>query len=486
MFRNLRLSTKLLITFVPIFIIAIAVSGDVNIAFQEDLIQKQALQSAGQKAQIVREALVNQMVENQQVKDEFLDRIQHVAGLNNLYIRMTPGNLHLREFLEDSTRTARLMKRVEFANSKDEIDVQYGNEVLATGEQKWLRTGDNFRAMVPFKAEKKCLSCHEVPLGQTLGVAHIEFPLSDVLSSIKESSVRSGMISVGFSFFSIILGFVFYRTLIQKPIRKLEAAADEIGKGNLSYEMEVSEAKDELGNLSRTFNQMKNALRQSQEAVRMSTVGQVASSLIHDFRSPMKEVLSAIDQIQRGQLNEEKKMHACESARAAVQLVNKMTQDLFDYTTGELKVDKKLTDVPQLLRAISSEAKPDLDRENIAFETSAGYDGTIILDPDRTRRALVNIISYAQNYVAKGGKIRLSSEIIGNELLMKITDNGSGIPDAFKEKIFEPFVKIVKGKGVGIEMALAKRMIEKQGGRIQIASKEGKGSTYSIVMPMAG
>jgi len=82
--------------------------------------------------------------------------------------------------------------------------------------------------------------------------------------------------------------------------------------------------------------------------------------------------------------------------------------------------------------------------------------------------------------------IRLSSEITGSELLLKITDNGSGIPDAFKEKIFEPFVKIVKGKGVGIEMALAKRMIEKQGGRIQVASKEGKGTTYSIVMPMVG
>ena len=302
----------------------------------------------------------------------------------------------------------------------------------------------------------------------------------------KKAPSSRGLISVGFSVFSIILGFIFYRTLIQKPIRKLEAAADEIGKGNLNYEMEVSEAKDELGNLSRTFNQMKNALRQSQESVRISTVGQVASSLIHDFRSPMKEILSAIDQIQRGQLDEEKKMHACESARAAVQLVNKMTQDLFDYTTGELKVEKKLTNVPQLLRAISSEVKPDLDRENITFETFAGYDGTIILDPDRTRRAVVNMISYAQNYVAKGGMIRLSSEIIGNELLMKITDNGSGIPNAFKEKIFEPFVKIVKGKGVGIEMALAKRMIEKQGGRIQVASQEGKGSTYSIMMPMEG
>ena len=484
MFRNLRLSTKLLLTFVPLFVIAIAVSGDVNIAFQEDLIQKQALQSAGQKAQIVREALVNQMVDNQQVKDEFLDRIQHVAGLNNLYIRFTPENLHLREFLDDSTRAARLKKRVDFANSKDDIDLQYGNEALATGEQRWLRTGDNFRAMIPFSAEKKCLSCHEVQINQTLGVAHIEFPLSDVLASVKESSLRSAMISIGFSLFSIILGFILYRTLIQKPIKKLEIAAAEIGKGNLNFEMDAAGAKDELGNLARSFDQMRGALKQSQEAVRMSTVGQVASSLIHEFRTPMREILAAIDQIQRSPLDEEKKLHACESARASVQLVNKMTQDLLDYTTGELKVDKKLTNISQLVRTIASQVKADLDRENINFEVVTGYDGTVILDPERTGRSVVNIISYAQNYVPPKGMIRLSTEIVGSDLVLKISDNGSGIPAQFMDKIFEPFVKIVKGKGVGVELALAKRMIEKQGGKIVVTSQVEKGTTYSIMMPL--
>jgi signal transduction histidine kinase len=80
--------------------------------------------------------------------------------------------------------------------------------------------------------------------------------------------------------------------------------------------------------------------------------------------------------------------------------------------------------------------------------------------------------------------IRFSNEIVGNILLLKITDNGSGIPEAFKERVFEPFVKIVKGKGIGVEMALAKRMIEKQGGKIHVDSQEGKGSTYSITMPL--
>ena len=98
-----------------------------------------------------------------------------------------------------------------------------------------------------------------------------------------------------------------------------------------------------------------------------------------------------------------------------------MTQGLLDYTTGELKVEKKLTDISQLMRSIASQLKPDLDRENIKFDLMTGYDGSVILDPDRTRRALVNIISYAQNYVAANGMIRLSNEIVGSNLVFKET-----------------------------------------------------------------
>jgi two-component system, NtrC family, sensor kinase len=81
--------------------------------------------------------------------------------------------------------------------------------------------------------------------------------------------------------------------------------------------------------------------------------------------------------------------------------------------------------------------------------------------------------------------IRLSNEIVGTNLVFRIADNGSGIPESFREKVFEPFVKIVKGKGVDVEMALAKRMIEKEGGKILVESHEGKGTTYALIMPLS-
>ncbi|MBI2427722.1 MAG: hypothetical protein HYV29_02825 [Ignavibacteriales bacterium] len=166
MFRNMSIAAKLFLTFVPIFVVGIAVSVYLNNMYQEEQMQAQALESASQKAHIVRESLVNMMVESQIVDDKYLERVQKVAELNDLYIRIDTAKLHLAEDFMDSTRIVRLWERVVLAQQKDEYDNEYGNEVLATGQQKWVRIGDNFRAMIPFKAEKKCQRCHDVQIGK--------------------------------------------------------------------------------------------------------------------------------------------------------------------------------------------------------------------------------------------------------------------------------------------------------------------------------
>ncbi|MDD8019003.1 MAG: hypothetical protein PHP42_11560, partial [Bacteroidota bacterium] len=165
MFRNFSISTKLFITFVPIFILGIAVSIYVSNMYQEKEMEEQALESANEKALIVRESLVNMMVESQIVDDKYLEKVKQIANLNDFYIRIDTARLHLAEDYMDNARSVRLGNRMKHAQQKDAFDNTYGNEVLSTGKQKWVRVGDNFRAMIPFKAEKKCQRCHDVQIG---------------------------------------------------------------------------------------------------------------------------------------------------------------------------------------------------------------------------------------------------------------------------------------------------------------------------------
>lgn len=484
MFRNLSISTKLFLTFVPIFIAGIAVSVYLNNQSQEDQMQEQALESASEKAMIVRESLVNMMVESQEVNDKFLEKIRDVAKLNDLYIRIDTSRLHLAEDFIDSVRSVRLGERMQLADSKDQYDKQYGTLAFASGKQQWIRLGDNFRAMIPFKAEKKCQKCHDVQIGDILGVAHIEFPLTDIIEANQKNSQKAAMISGGFALFTILIGFIFYRVIVQKPLKNLEKAAEEIGNGNSIENFSLPSGKDEVGTLSRAFLQMQNQLQESQNTMRISTVGQVAASLVQDFRMPMQEIENAIEEIKKPELDITKKNNLLDNAKEAANLVNKMTQDLIDFTSGDLKVEKKLSSVGRLLRQVTTIVKPDLDKQQIKLETRSTYDGAANFDVDRTSRALDNIITYAANYIPPGGNITLQSDTDRDKIIFSITDNGSGIPKQFQEKIFEPFVKVVRGEGVGLDLALAKRIIEKQGGKISLQSEEGKGTTYTISIPM--
>ncbi len=484
MFRNLSITTKLSLTFVPIFIAGIALSIYINSVTQEEQMQTQALEAANEKALIVRESLVNMMIESQMVNDKYLEKVKQIAHLNDLYIRIDTARLKLAEDFMDSSRSARLGDRMTKANAKDEYDIEYGNQVLSSGTAQWIRLGDDFKAMIPFVAEKKCQRCHDVQIGDVLGVAHLDFPLTSVIEANDANIRRSALISSGVAVFVIAAGFLFFRSLVQIPLKKLEAASERIGAGDLSDSDDVREGNDEVGKLARSFRQMKQSLKASQDAMRISTVGQVASSLIQDFRAPIKDIVESIEEIKKSSMDDAKRHALLDDAKESAQLVNRMTQDLFDFTSGNITIDKKLSSVGKLVRTITAGIKPDLDKQGIQFSASVKYDGQAIIDPDRTARAIDNIISYAANYVPSKGMISLETDSDSGKLIFRISDNGSGIPAEFRTKIFEPFVKVVQGGGVGLDMALAKSLIEKQGGTISLNSEEGKGTTYTIMLPM--
>jgi signal transduction histidine kinase len=476
----MRLSTKLLITFVPLFMVAIGGIYLLTVSASEEQMLEQAKDAAFQKSFIVREALVSQMIDRYKVEDGFLNRIRTAGGLTDLYIRIRPENLHLMEDLQDSARTARLTVRMQEAMAKGNI----GDEVFSTGNAMYIRREEDFEAIIPFKAEKKCRTCHEVEVGHVLGVAHLRIPLDEINRSIQSNSTRTALVSFGFAAVSLAIGFVFYRTLIQKPVQQLVNATEELRKGNLNYQMGMKKSNDELGQLAESFDRMRKALKQSQEALRTSTVGQIAQSLIRDFRAPMRGILMSVEQILHGSNDEERKQ-LIETVKGSVQTMQKITQDLLEFTTGELKANKMACRIPQVISYVEQMVRVDLEREGIRLEIVQGFQGSAPVDYDRFARALINIINYAANYVPPEGFIRVSTAVENNNLVVKVEDNGSGIPEAFLDRIFEPFVKVVQEKGVGLDLALARRMVDMQDGRILVESVEGKGTRFTITMPMS-
>ncbi len=481
MFRNLKITTKLLFTFVPVFLILIAASYFLNNATQEEAMLAQAKTTAIERAQIVREALVSEMVEKYKVDDAFLNRLQQVGGLQDLFIWINVDNLHFTEDLIDSARTARLTARMNAALARGDE----GIPVFKTGQALFIQRENDMEAIVPFKAEKKCQMCHQVEIGHVLGVAHIAVPLTDIKSSILANSRQNAIITASFALVILLLVYWLFKMLVQKPVQQLVHATEDMSKGNMNFEIALAGSNDEIGILAQSFDRMRKALKQSQEALRTSTAGQIASSLMRDFRMPLRQIVAAVDQIDKGKPSPEEKSQLSEQVRTSVLTMNKMAQDLLDYTSGDVKVNKMPSSIASVVDYVAEAVRADLQKDSIALEVQHGFRGNATIDYERTARALINIISYSSNYVPPDGRIRLTSEEKNSSVLIKVADNGSAIPPQFKNRVFEPFVKIVQEKGVGLSLALAKRIVEIQGGTIDVESVEGRGNTFTITLPLA-
>lgn len=481
MFRNLKLTTKLLLTFVPIFLVLVAASYILNNKAQESAMLEQAKVTAIQRAHIVREALVSQMVEKYKVDDGFLSRLQQVGGLQDLFIWINVDNLHFTEDLIDSARTVRLTARMNAALARGDE----GLPVFKTGNALFIQRENDMEAIVPFKAEKKCQTCHSVEIGHVLGVAHIAVPLTDIKAAIQSNSEQNAMISGSIALVILILAYWLFKGFVQKPVEELVKATEDISKGNMNFELATSRSNDEIGILAQSFDRMRKALKQSQEALRTSMVGQIATSLMRDFRTPLRQIVSSIDNIDRGNPTSEQKAQLSEAIRSSVLTMNKMAQDLLDFTSGDVKVNKMPSSVASVVDYVADAIRPDLQKDSISLEVRHGFKGNANIDYERTARALINIISYSSNYVPPDGVIRLMTEEKNGSVLIKVADNGSAIPSQFKNRVFEPFVKIVQEKGVGLSLALAKRVIEVQGGTIEVESSEGKGNTFTISIPLS-
>ena len=478
MFRNLPLATKLLLTIVPLFVLLILDAYILTSQGQEEAMLEQAKNSAFEKAHIVRLSLVQQMLESERVSDSYLAGLQKVGGLQDLYIRIKAEHLRLNEDYADSSRMARLMQRERDALAHGTI----GEEVFQTGNALFVHRDENLEAIIPFKAERRCQTCHDVPISHVLGAAHITVPMGEIKASIAANSQRTAAITLGFGILTIIVGSLLYHSLIRKPMKALVAATDAISQGNLNVPVDVSGASDEFGVLSRSFDNMRKGLKTAQDALRTSTVGQIAQSLIRDFRAPMRLILTAVEQIEKGNPDPDTRARLAGVARDSVVDMNKMAQDLVDYTTGAMKTTKRSANLQSLLTYVADNVRPDLERDMIKLEVQHGVQANVNIDYERFSRALANIIIYATNYVPPDGTIRLASKTRDTGFQVVVNDNGSGIPAQFRDKVFEPFTKIVQEKGLGLNMALAKRIVEMQGGTVRVESEEGKGTSFVIDM----
>jgi signal transduction histidine kinase len=215
---------------------------------------------------------------------------------------------------------------------------------------------------------------------------------------------------------------------------------------------------------------------------RLSLVGAMANSIIHDLKNPICIVRCCADLIAHDTTDPRVRELAAMTDKAVDGMLS-MTQELLDYARGSTSLSLETVSIWRLLDELNQQSLRLLPGHNIQFAKNIRYDGNVVVDLPRFIRVLCNLIKNAREAMPSGGILTITTDLVAGQIVLRISDTGTGIPPEILAKVFEPFVTHGKSHGTGLGMAIAKSVIDAHHGKISVSSVHGNGTTVDIRLP---
>jgi signal transduction histidine kinase len=222
------------------------------------------------------------------------------------------------------------------------------------------------------------------------------------------------------------------------------------------------------------------------ETDRLAAIGQTAGMIGHDIRNPLQAIISELyiakGAIVESRLPEQAVAPALESVNLIEEqtdYITKIVSDLQDYARP-LKPELKEVELDKLIASIFQTV-----RVPTAITLKIGLQGfpKIYTDPTLIRRAITNLVNNAIQAMPEGGILSLTALTAENKVFIEVADTGKGIPEEIRSKLFTPLVT-TKAKGQGLGLAVVKRLVEALGGSVNFDTEMGKGTKFTITLPL--
>jgi len=224
--------------------------------------------------------------------------------------------------------------------------------------------------------------------------------------------------------------------------------------------------------------------REMVRSERLSAVGRMASSIIHDIKNPMAALHTYAQILKR-------KSETRESAEIADQIIQqidrfvKMTQEVLDFSRGVSEMHFTAVALEGVLHDALQPLTVDLEKNRITLVKKFEYTGVCTLDVEKMLRAIYNVAKNAVEAMPGGGSLTVATRSHDGSIDIDVSDTGIGIPEGVRSKVFEPFFTYGKKHGTGLGLAIVKRIIEDHHGQIEILSTPGTGTTVRLILPFS-
>ena len=215
---------------------------------------------------------------------------------------------------------------------------------------------------------------------------------------------------------------------------------------------------------------------------RLSTVGRMASTIIHDIKNPMG-VLRMYAQLIKKRVPDPEVSNFADEMIRQVDLFVKMTREILDYSRGVTEMNIESTLILDVVETSLKFIEADFRERKITIARDFLYGGTCRIDPEKIGRVFYNLASNAADAMPDGGTLTIRTEKTNDNVRVIFTDTGIGIPEHMKSRVFEPFFTHGKKHGTGLGLAIVKKIIDDHRGRIEIDSQENVGTTIRLLLP---
>ncbi len=352
--------------------------------------------------------------------------------------------------------------------------------------------GWTLHGIVAVRSVGACTSCH--PDGSLLGAAVIGYDVSATMSAA-QSRLARGLGGVVLAWLGLVAALaVATRGAVRRTVERLRAEANAADGGAalpgvprlvldpVSAELYAS-LRDVLRSQRERDEQVASRLSHTD---RLASLGQLAAGLAHEIKNPVAGLQGALE-ILRDETGEEPRRELYEQMIAETRRVNATVQSLLHFARPS-RPQRVATDVPELLGDLARLMAPGLRRRQIALDVEAAPGlPAFALDPAQIRQVLVNLVNNAAEAMEQGGgRVVLRAAALPEQggLILAVEDDGPGIPADTAARIFEPFFT-TKHYGTGLGLAVARSLVAQHGGRVELRTAPGEGTSFLIVLPTA-
>jgi signal transduction histidine kinase len=248
------------------------------------------------------------------------------------------------------------------------------------------------------------------------------------------------------------------------------------------------DSQDELGRLAETFNNMCASIQSARQELirqeRISTIGRLSSSIVHDLRNPLAAIYGGAEIMVDSEIAPPQLKRLAGNIYRASRRIQELLQDLVNVGRGKTE-GAEMCRLSEVATAARDSLAPAAEAQSVRVTIDIPNSIELPLERARVERVFVNLIDNAIEAMPEGGAVRISASMSPGRVIIEIADTGPGISPEIRDHLFQPFVSSGKKNGLGLGLALSRQTILDHGGDMWVESEPGRGARFFFRLPVS-